>query len=223
MTTAERRPNMRPRRPPLSAARRWAVIFFGALLMAACQTQGDRRDEPSPARQRSAQETASLPPRTTFPMPPISDPRDAEKEAAIETTFTRLDDRRLSLADYRGHVLVLDFYATWCPPCRDSVPHLNALQKKFQADGLRVIGLNVGGPEDREALPAFIEEYGIQYDLGFPTEEMADLYLSDNNSIPQAFVIDRQGRLVKRFIGYDNSLSAVMDDVVRRALAAPAD
>lgn len=129
----------------------------------------------------------------------------------------------MKLADYRGHVVVLDFYATWCPPCREEVPHLVALQKRFGPEGLHVIGLNVGGPEDRAEIPAFVRDYKIQYELGFPADEMSELYFSDNDTIPQTYVFDRQGRLLKRFIGYDEDMPAMLEKIVRQALDAPAD
>jgi thiol-disulfide isomerase/thioredoxin len=133
--------------------------------------------------------------------------------------FTLLDNRHTQLSDYAGQVVVLDFYATWCPPCRLETPHLVQLQRRYGPQGLRVIGLNVGGPEDRDQVPAFVEEYGIQYALGFPDTGMTELYLSDDDRIPQAYVFDRKGQLVKRFISYDETVPAEMESVIKKALA----
>ncbi|HEY3027869.1 MAG TPA: TlpA disulfide reductase family protein, partial [Pyrinomonadaceae bacterium] len=79
--------------------------------------------------------------------------------------------RRMKLSDYMGQVVVLDFYATWCPPCREETPHLVALQKRYAPQGLHVVGLNVGGPGDRDEVAGFAQEFGIQYPLGFPDAE----------------------------------------------------
>jgi thiol-disulfide isomerase/thioredoxin len=129
----------------------------------------------------------------------------------------------MKLSDYLGQVVVLDFYATWCAPCREETPHLVALQKRYAPQGLHVVGLNVGGPDDRDEVVGFAQEFGIPYPLGFPDAEFTDLYLSDNDSIPQAFVFDRRGHLTKRFIGYDDTIPAELERVVQSALAGGAD
>ena len=129
---------------------------------------------------------------------------------------------RSVFADFRGKVLVLDFYATWCEPCRRSIPHLVGLQKQFEAQGLQVIGLNVGGPQDRPKVPAFAAEFGIQYPLAIPDEELAMFLMGDNNGIPQTFVFDRQGKLVERLTGFGPSSGDIIDRAVEAALQAPA-
>lgn len=129
--------------------------------------------------------------------------------------------KRSVFSDYKGKVLVLDFYATWCVPCRDSVPHLIGLQKKHEKDGLVVIGLNVGGPDDEREVPAFAKEFGIQYALGVPDEDLVAFLLSDSDAIPQTFVFDRQGQLVERFIGFDAQTGARLDAAVESGLKTP--
>ena len=133
------------------------------------------------------------------------------------------DGKRSVVSDHKGKVLVLDFYATWCPPCRDSIPHLMGLQKKHEAQGLSIVGLNVGGPGDEQLVPAFAKQFGIQYALGKPDEDLVRFLLSDSDAIPQTFVFDRQGQLVSRFIGFDAQTGKSLDRAVERSLqtAAP--
>ncbi|MBA2339306.1 MAG: TlpA family protein disulfide reductase [Pyrinomonadaceae bacterium] len=160
-----------------------------------------------------------LPP-TAFPMPPVTAFNNAQ---ATTRGWRMLDGRRATLADYAGYVVVLDFYATWCGPCRAEAPHLVALQRRYGSEGLHIVGLNVGGADDRFQIPQFVEQYGIQYRLGFPDPEMADLFLSDDTTIPQSFVFDRRGRLIKRFIGFSASKPAELERIVQTALAAGDD
>jgi hypothetical protein len=76
--------------------------------------------------------------------------------------------------------------------------------------------LNVGGPDDRIKVSDFAKELGIQYPLGFPDQALADLFLSDNQTIPQTFLFGRDGELQKRFIGYD----ATAEDELAKAIDA---
>jgi thiol-disulfide isomerase/thioredoxin len=139
----------------------------------------------------------------------------------VETGGWTLDNKqRATLADYKGKVVVLDFYATWCEPCRAETPRLVQLQKQYQQQGLQVVGLNVGGADDRDQVPGFAKEFSIQYPLGFPDDEFADSFLGDNQNIPQSFVFDRNGNLVKRFVGYSESSGAELERVVKASLAA---
>jgi thiol-disulfide isomerase/thioredoxin len=192
------------------------TILCLLIASAACSDGGN-------VQQRSAETgtpVGSAPPRTTFPMPPVTTSGGASTSAQ---SFTLLDSRRARVSDYVGQVVVLDFYATWCGPCRISTPHLVEMHHRYAAKGLRIIGLNVGGTDDRAKVPDYVEEFRIPYMLGYPDPAMSQLYLSDDDRIPQAFVFDRKGRLVKRFISYDDSMPEELERIVQAAIAAPAD
>ncbi|HWS90756.1 MAG TPA: TlpA disulfide reductase family protein, partial [Pyrinomonadaceae bacterium] len=149
--------------------------------------------------------------------------RSVAAGAAPTGAWTQPDGRRVRLEDLRGQVVVLDFWATYCPPCREEIPHLVRLQKQHGPKGLKVIGLNVGGEEDRPKVPEFVKLYGIQYQLADPDDETVRLFLSQDDSIPQTFVLDRQGRLVRHFVGYDSEVASELDAAVEQALAEKAD
>jgi len=151
-------------------------------------------------------------------MPPING-----SKSIAQMGWALPEGNRITVANYRDKVLVLDFYATWCMPCRDSIPHLIDLQNRYGPQGLAIVGLNVGGPDDREAVPAFAREFKIRYPLGFPDQELGDLLLSDNSAIPQTFVFDRSGRLVQRYIGYGESTASELEQTIRGALTSSAN
>ncbi len=144
-------------------------------------------------------------------MPPLS--------AKSELGWVQSDGTRAKLGDFRGKILVLDFYATWCAPCRESIPRLIALEQKHAGSGLHLVGLNVGGPDDRVKVAAFAKELRIQYPLGFPDQALTDFFLSDNQTIPQTFVFGREGQLLRRFIGYDDALGAELEKVIDEAVS----
>ena len=159
----------------------------------------------------------SGPPNTTYPMPPITG------TSLVNMGWQLADGKRSVLSEYKGKVLILDFYATWCIPCRDSIPHLIGLQKKHEARGLSIVGLNVGGPGDEQLVPAFAKQFGIQYPLAKPDEDLVSFLLSDSDAIPQTFVFDRQGKLVSRFIGFDEQTGNSLDRVVEQSLQTAAN
>ncbi|HEV2708475.1 MAG TPA: TlpA disulfide reductase family protein [Pyrinomonadaceae bacterium] len=142
---------------------------------------------------------------------------------AREHGWTTLDGRRAKLADYRGQVVVLDLYATYCPPCLEEIPHLIAIQRRFGSQGLHVIGLNAGGEEDQKKVPEYIQRLGIQYQLGNPDDGLVETLSGQDTAIPKTFVYDRQGRLVKRFTGYDEEVKAGLEAAVQKALESRAD
>jgi len=147
-------------------------------------------------------------------MPPVT------SNSAAELGWTLGDGKRVALAEQHGKVVVLDLYATWCEPCRQSIPHLITLHERYKEKGLVLVGLNVGGPDDRVKVSAFATQLRISYPLGFPDKSLTDLLISDNNRIPQTFVFDRDGQLLKRYIGYDDSIPGQLEQLIQAALVA---
>jgi thiol-disulfide isomerase/thioredoxin len=216
---------MRLRIPEALRERRAAAALALAALLAcatACDLDGASKKQ-SAAKDTNAP-AASQPPRTSLPMPPVETAhRTAASAAAPRGTWTQLDGRRAALEDYRGQVVVLDFWATYCPPCREEIPHLVRLQRRFGPQGFKVIGLNVGGEDDRPKVPDFVKQYGIQYQLAAPDDETVSLFLASDDRIPQTFVFDRQGRLITHLIGYDGDAAAELERAVTTALSSKTD
>jgi thiol-disulfide isomerase/thioredoxin len=192
-----------------------------AALAGACELDGASKRRADEARRKS--DPAAGAPRTNLPMPPATTARGVASGATPAAGWTQPDGRRVRLEDLRGQVVVLDFWATYCPPCREEIPHLVRLQKQHGAKGLKVIGLNVGGEEDRPKVPEFVRLYGIQYQLAEPDPETVRLFFGADDSIPQTFVLDRRGRLVRNFTGYDSEVASELDAAVEQALADKAD
>ena len=149
-------------------------------------------------------------PTTNMPMPP-SQP--------IEKLGWRIfDGDNEKLGDYKGKVVVLDFWATYCPPCIEEIPHLKQLQAKYGEKGFQIIGLHVGGPEDEANVPAFIKRLEIDYPLATPQDELTYALLGNDNRIPQTLVFDREGKLVKQFVSYDEEIKKQLDETIEETV-----
>jgi thiol-disulfide isomerase/thioredoxin len=113
-----------------------------------------------------------------------------------------LSDKRVKFSDFRGHVLIVDFWATWCAACRLEIPDFVELQKQYGDKGLTVIGVSLDeqGPD---VVKKFVKQFGVNYPIVIGNEKAAEAY-GRIDVIPTTFVIDRQGRIVSRHIGYDD-------------------
>lgn len=123
-------------------------------------------------------------------------------QAAPEFALASLDGETVKLSDYQGRVVIVDFWATWCPPCREEIPHFVELQQRFGDRGLTVIGVSVdqGGPQ---VVRSFAQEQEINYPLVMADARVAGDY-GGIRGIPTTFIIDRQGRIVKKYVGYQD-------------------
>jgi thiol-disulfide isomerase/thioredoxin len=141
-----------------------------------------------------------------------------------EMTFTKfngsnnVDGDTQKLKDLRGKVVILDFWATYCPPCLEEIPHLKSLQAKYGKENLQVIGLHVGGDEDRPKVPAFVEKLKIDYILATPEDQLTRFIFGKETAIPQTAIFDRKGQLVTKIIGFGEQIKKELDAAVEQAV-----
>lgn len=137
-----------------------------------------------------------------------------------EMSWTRFEGNVEKLRDYQGKVVLLDFWATYCAPCIEEIPHLMELQAKHGPDDFVVIGLHVGGPEDRPKVPEFVQKLKITYPLGNPEDALSAYVFGQETAIPQTAVFDRSGKLVKKITGFNSAIKAELDEAVAAAVAS---
>jgi len=126
--------------------------------------------------------------------------------------------QKVTGASYRGYVLVMEFFATWCDGCRDSLPHLITLYRNYGKDGLRILGLNLGiGGDGLQQVRQFARENRINFPVSIADADMLLDY--GVQPIPAIFVIDRKGVLVEKYVGYNPLIGEALEKTVRTLLA----
>ena len=121
----------------------------------------------------------------------------AYRREASDFTLKDLNDQEISLSDLKGNVVIIDFWATWCGPCIQAMPHLQELYDKYKDDGLLVYGIN---NEDPSKPAAFLEQYGYTFPTLKDATEVFRLY--GVRGIPATYIIDREGYIVAFVSGF---------------------
>ncbi|MGL5907049.1 MAG: TlpA family protein disulfide reductase, partial [Shewanella sp.] len=108
-------------------------------------------------------------------------------------------NQSVSLNEFKGKVVYVDFWASWCGPCRKSFPWMNAMQQKYQAEGLAVVAINLD--TEPELAQTFLQQVPAQFTLRFnPEGDVAKSF--DLMGMPSSFVFNRQGQLVQQHVGF---------------------
>jgi cytochrome c biogenesis protein CcmG/thiol:disulfide interchange protein DsbE len=135
------------------------------------------------------------------PYPPSYVPAGEQKsEKAPEFELPTSDGKKLKLSSLKGKVVIIDFWATWCPPCRKGVPDLVELKKKYGKKGFEIVGISLDGPQTKSEVVPFIKNYGINYPVVYGNEAVTISY-GGVQSIPTAFIIDKEGKIVATYVG----------------------
>lgn len=128
-----------------------------------------------------------------------------DEQSAPDFTLQDLSGEKVSLRQHKGKIVLLDFWATWCPPCRRSIPELVRIQDKYRDQGLVVIGISADDLQQTsiKSLEAFKERFKINYSILLADRQVARAYFGNGQMpLPTLFVIDREGRVVDSIVGY---------------------
>ncbi|HEU4749090.1 MAG TPA: TlpA disulfide reductase family protein [Gemmatimonadaceae bacterium] len=129
--------------------------------------------------------------------------------------------RLKSLADYRGQVVMVNVWATWCLPCRVEMPSIEALHRDYAPKGFKVLAVSVDDPGHAETIRAFVEQYGLTFDiLHDPDKKIVEQY--DILGYPETFIIGRDGLIRKKLLSATDWNSPEHRALVERLLAEPA-
>ena len=150
---------------------------------------------------------ANLPAPTSAPA--VTDAPPAWTDLPPEVAMAPLKDANgapFKLADFFGKVVVVNFWATWCGPCRREIPELIKVHKEFQSRGVEMIGLTTEDPDaSAEKVRKFIQDFQVDYRIGWASGQVAAPLMQGHTAIPQIFIISPDARILKRFVGFSGA------------------
>lgn len=156
--------------------------------------------------------------------PPVNPPRPvADSVNNYDLQMLTGGSKKMSELVGNKKVVLVNFWATWCGPCRKEIPDLTALKKQFDGKDVEIIGLTVEEPDKQAMVQAFAQQYSINYPLGFVQQEIFMLFNEANGAdprfpIPQSFIFDKNGKLVDSVRGLRRDFRTWAEGAIGHAL-----
>ncbi len=145
---------------------------------------------------------------------PGATPRITKSGAAPDFTLTSLDGSTMRLSDFRGKAVLLNFWATWCGPCKIEMPWFVDLQKQYGSQGLQIVGVAMDDAS-KEDIAKFAKDMGVNYPILIGKESVGDEY-GGVPALPETFLIGRDGKIVDKIIGLEGK--ADIEEAIKKAL-----
>lgn len=136
-------------------------------------------------------------------------------EPAPPIKVTTTSGQPVTLANYKGYVLLIDFFASWCHPCEKSIPHLIELNKKYGKQGLQILGLSLD--EDSYDLIDFIKPKKLNYPVALADEDLQEKY--GLRSIPTMVIVDKKGNVVEQIMGLNDEVIHSLELTVKKLVS----
>lgn len=140
---------------------------------------------------------------------------DTSLRLAPDFVLTDVNGRSGKLSDYRGKVVILDFWATWCGPCRMQIPHFVELYKRYKDSGFEMIGVAMDRPD---AVRPLLKKYAVNYTNFIGNREVATKY-GGLRGIPTTFVITKEGRIFRKYVGVPPNARVVFEEDIKSLLS----
>ena len=140
---------------------------------------------------------------------------DLKGKPAPEFTLQSLDGKDVHLADFRGKAVLLNFWATWCEPCKIEMPWFVELQKQYGPEGLQIVGISADEGDSKDGVSEFAKKMGVNYPILLGKEAVVDAY-GGVQFLPTTFYIDRNGKITDRVFGLKGK--GEIEDDIKKAL-----
>jgi len=159
-------------------------LFLGLLVLPGCEDDSEVPG-PSPSPTTNTQTSRSY---------------EIEPKPVPDVTLTTLNEKKIDLTQAEGQVFLVNFWATWCAPCRKEIPDLIDLQKSLGDDGLKVIGISLD-KDDPSEVRSYVEKQEINYPIVLDPKGEVEAQFGGTYGIPTTFVVNSEGQIVRRVIG----------------------
>jgi thiol-disulfide isomerase/thioredoxin len=200
-----------------------ALVFtlLAAALSSSCNPTdssrtGSKAAPPTPA----ATVPASSPPSQTAQQPRPAQPSPTPlPDELLNASLTTLDGKSLKLSEFKGKVVVLNMWATWCGPCRREIPDFIEIQKDYEG---RVEVLGITSEDERntaESVKEFVKDFKINYKVVWVDATGWEAFLAPRYSIPQTYVLGTDGNLINKFVGYSPQVATMVRQIADESLA----
>lgn len=166
---------------------RWSIVAFlcASLLIGGCSSDQDASPSKAPQTNQEAQSGKSY---KTDPKP------------VPDITLETMDGEKINLADQTGKVVLINFWATWCAPCRKEIPDLIDLYAQFQSEGLKIIGIAVD-QDGAEVVKPFVQKQKINYPIVLDPDQSIESHFDAMYGLPTTYVVSPEGQIVRRILG----------------------
>jgi cytochrome c biogenesis protein CcmG, thiol:disulfide interchange protein DsbE len=159
----------------------------------------------------------------------VPGPLNADEPSLYEYILTDLDAKETTLEAYKGRVLVLEFFATWCPPCRKDLPQIASLQENYPPEKVVFLAISADGTSDTlRSLPGFLKETGLKIPVLVGGDIFVDKYAGVDKRgmreiiLPQTYVFDGDGEMSLRLVGEHKSKAKTLGETLERLMKASA-
>jgi len=143
-------------------------------------------------------------------------PSQLQSKPAPEFTLTSLEGKKVALSDFKGRPLVVNFWATWCAPCKVEMPWFEEFEKKYAGDGFEVLGLAYDVDAGKDTIGREVKKLGVTYPILLTDPKVQAAYLSDSEVLPMSFYVDRTGKVteVTAGLGTKDELEAKVKETI---------
>lgn len=147
------------------------------------------------------------------PLPPNYYVKKTGLVAAPDFELTSTDNKQIKLSDFKGKIVLIDFFATWCPPCRAGIPDLLSIKEEYKND-VEILGISLDestGPNaTRQDLIPFMKELKINYPVVYYTNDVITKF-GGVEAIPTTFIIDKEGNIYSKYVGLQTRATYASD------------
>ena len=139
-------------------------------------------------------------------------------KSAPAFTLNDLNGNKVSLSDFKGHPLLINYWGTYCAPCKIEMPWLQEFSKKYAADGLQVVGITYDSEVGRDTIARDTKQLGVTYPILLSDPKVENAYLSNTEALPMSFYVDRSGKVIEVSAGLGSKEQ--LESLVKKIIAA---